>query len=198
MNETILRILTALIFLTGIGISIYSRSKADRETGERVSSRDEGAPIFLALRLGGLLLWLSTLAYLINPAWFEWSRASLPLWVRWLGIGLGIICDFLIFWLFRSIGSSISPTVGTRTNHQLVTHGIYRYVRHPLYSVGMAFFLSFALMADNWFFALLSIGAFVLLAIRLPNEEAHLIARFGDDYRNYMRTTGAFLPRLKR
>ena len=198
MNETILRILTAIIFLTGIGTSVYFRSKADRETGERVSSRDEGAPIFIALRTGGLLLWLSTLAYLINPPWFEWSRAGLPIWFRWLGVAMGAICDFLIFWLFRSIGSSISPTVGTRTNHQLVMHGIYRYVRHPLYSVGTAFFLSFALMADNWFFAALAIGAFVLLAIRLPNEEAHLIARFGDDYRNYMRTTGAFLPRLRR
>jgi protein-S-isoprenylcysteine O-methyltransferase Ste14 len=103
----------------------------------------------------------------------------------------------LIFWLFRSIGNSISPTVSTRTEHRLVTGGIYRYIRHPLYSVGTTFFLSFALMADNWFFAVMAVLAFVLLALRLPNEEAHLIEKFGDEYRDYIKSTGAFLPRLK-
>jgi len=39
--------------------------------------------------------------------------------------------------------------------------------------------------------------AFIAMAIRTPKEEANLIAKFGDEYRNYMKTTGAFLPKLK-
>ena len=45
--------------------------------------------------------------------------------------------------------------------------------------------------------ALLGILAFILMAIRTPKEEANLIAKFGDEYREYMRRTGRFLPRLK-
>ncbi len=197
MNENLFRIFAAAIFLTGISISIYHRSKADRETGERVSAKEEVRLLFLLLRLGGLTLWLSSIAYLIHPGWFDWSKAGFPLWVRWLGVGAGVICDLLIYWLFHSLGNSISPTVSTRREHRLVRHGIYHYVRHPLYSVGTSFFLSFALMADSWFFAAMAVIAFILLAVRLPNEEAHLIDRYGDEYREYMKATGAFLPRLR-
>jgi protein-S-isoprenylcysteine O-methyltransferase Ste14 len=197
MNENLFRIPVAIIFLTGIAISIWFRRKADVQSGEKVSVKAEGKPMFLALRLGGVVLWLSAFAYLINPAWLDWSKAGLPEWLRWFGVGLGIICDLLIFWLFRSIGAGITPTVATRREHRLVTSGPYRYIRHPLYTVGTTFFLSFALMADNWYFAGMAIFALLLLAARLPNEEAHLIEKFGDEYRRYMKTTGAFLPRFK-
>ena len=197
MNEYFFRIPAAIIFLTGVSISIWFRRKADVQSGEKVSVKDEGKLMFLALRLGGLLLWSSVFAYLINPAWMNWSKAGLPEWLRWSGMGLGITCDLLIFWLFRSIGTGITPTVATRKDHQLVTSGPFRYIRHPLYTIGTAFFLSFALMSDNWYFAGMAILAFLLLAARLPNEEAHLIEKFGDEYRNYMKTTGAFLPRSK-
>ncbi len=198
MNETFFRILAAVILFSAIGVSVYHRRKADRESGGRVSTRDEGKLMVLALRLGGLLLWLSAIAYLINPAWMAWSKAGLPLPLRWLGVGMGLICDLLVFWLFRSLGNSISPTVSTRQDHRLVTSGPYRYIRHPLYTFGTLLFLSFGMAADNWLFAVLAIFAFILLALRTPNEEAHLIAAFGDEYRDYMRTTGAFLPRLQR
>ena len=149
------------------------------------------------LALGGLLLWLSVIAYLIDPAWMSWAGASLPEWARWTGVLVGLSCVFLINWLFRSLGQGITPTVATRASHRLVKTGPYRYVRHPLYSIGTALFLSFALMAGNWFFAVMAVLAFILLAIRLPNEEAHLIEKFGDEYRQYMATTGAFVPRLR-
>jgi protein-S-isoprenylcysteine O-methyltransferase Ste14 len=37
--------------------------------------------------------------------------------------------------------------------------------------------------------------AFVMLLVRLPTEEANLLDRFGDEYRDYMDRTGRFLPR---
>jgi len=197
MNETAFRIAAALILLSGFAISVYFRQKADRVSGEKVSWKDEGLPMILALRLGGLVLWFSTLAYLINPAWMAWSKAGLPDPIRWLGVGLGAICIALIYWLFSSIGTGISPTVATRRDHRLVTHGPYRWVRHPLYPVATAWFIAFATIADNWFIGLLAIFALILLAARVPNEEAHLIEKFGDEYRQYIKRTGRFLPRLK-
>src|SRR5512143_926504 len=149
-TENIFRILAAIIFLTGISASAYFRRKADVQSGEKVSLKEEGKLMFVLLRLGGLLFWLGAFAYLINPAWMSWSKAGLPEWLRWLGVSIGIICDILLFWLFRNIGTGITPTVATRREHRLVTGGLYRYIRHPLYSIGTAFFLAFAVTSDNW------------------------------------------------
>jgi protein-S-isoprenylcysteine O-methyltransferase Ste14 len=196
MNETLYRILAAVILFTGVGISGYYRRKADRESGETVSRQVDGTVLMNIIRLGGLLLWFSPLVYLINPNWMAWSKIGLPEWARWFGIGLGVICVFGIYWLFSSIGSGITPTSATRTEHKLVTSGPYRWVRHPLYTIGSTFIVSFGLMADNWFIAALGILAFILMAVRTPREEANLIEKFGDEYRQYMQRTGRFLPKL--
>lgn len=63
--------------------------------------------------------------------------------------------------------------------------------------MGMVSYLSFAMLSANWFIALLSVAVFVILNIRLPQEEAGLIAKFGDEYREYMQRTGRFLPKFR-
>ncbi len=196
MNENIFRILAAIILLTGMGISSYYRIKADKETGEKISRKVDGSVMMNFIKIVGLILWLSPFVYLINPAWMAWSKIGLPEWVRGLGVGLGILCVLGIYWLFSSIGSGISPTSATRQQHMLSTKGPYRWVRHPLYTIGSSLFISFGMMADNWFIATLGILAFIGMAIRTPKEEANLIEKFGDEYREYMKRTGRFLPKL--
>lgn len=196
MNDNIFRILAALLLITGMGISSYFRRKADRETGEKISRKADGTAMMTFIRLGGLVLWLSPFAYLINPGWMAWSNIGLPEWVRWLGVGIGIFCDCGVYWLFSSIGSGITPTSATRAEHKLVTGGPYRWVRHPLYTIGSSMFVAFGMMADNWFIASLGVLAFIMMAIRTPKEEANLIEKFGDEYREYMKSTGRFLPKF--
>jgi protein-S-isoprenylcysteine O-methyltransferase Ste14 len=196
-NETLFRAMIAALFGTALCISAYYRRKADQVSG-KVSWRDEGLPTIVALRVSGLTLWLSVMAYLVNPRWMRWSQLRLPPWVRWLGAALGVTTLPLLYWLFRSIGTNITPTVATRTAHTLITHGPYRWVRHPLYSVGTMFFVSLSLLAANWFIGLMSAVALVQLVLRLPKEEARLIARFGDQYRAYMQHTGRLVPRVRR
>jgi len=157
----------------------------------------DGTPMMNAIRIGGLILWLSPFVYLINPSWMAWSKIGLPESIRWAGVVVGVLCVLGIYWLFSSIGSGITPTSATRKEHKPVTHGIYRYIRHPLYTIGSSFILSFGMMADNWFIALFGALAFILMAIRTPKEEANLIEKFGDEYREYMKRTGRFLPRFR-
>jgi protein-S-isoprenylcysteine O-methyltransferase Ste14 len=196
MNENIFRILAAIVLFTGAGISIYFRRKADQESGEKVSRRVDGSLMMTVIKIFGLLLWFSPLVYLLNPQWMAWSKIGLPDELRWLGVVLGVLCVFCIYWLFSSIGRGITPTSATRTEHTLVTSGPYRWVRHPLYTIGCSLFITFGMIADNWFIALLGILAFIAMAIRTPKEEANLIAKFGDEYREYMKRTGRFLPKV--
>jgi protein-S-isoprenylcysteine O-methyltransferase Ste14 len=128
----------------------------------------------------------------------RWAQVPLPACLRWSGAGMDVALLPLEYWMFRSIGTGITPTVATRDDHQLATHGPYRWVRHPLYSIGTGLFLAQSLISANWLVAFLSMVALRMLMLRLPKEEAQLIARFGDDYRDYIQRPGRLLPRLSR
>ena len=195
MNDNLFRILAGVIFIIGASISGYYRRKADREGGI-VSLAEEGLAITLTLRLFGLTLWASVFAWLINPTWMNWSRFDLPEWVRWSGVILGMLANALAYWIFSHLAHNVSPTVVAREKAQLVTSGPYRWVRHPLYSMGTIAYLGFALLAENWWIALLSILVFAVLAVRTLKEEAKLVEKFGDQYRDYMKITGRYLPKL--
>ena len=75
------------------------------------------------------------------------------------------------------------------------TSGPYRWVRHPLYSVGSMFFASLSVLPANWFMALATFSILLMLLVRLPKEKQKLMERFGDEYREYMKRTGRFFPR---
>ncbi|MPZ17665.1 MAG: hypothetical protein GEV06_07120 [Luteitalea sp.] len=90
---------------------------------------------------------------------------------------------------------NVSETVLTKNDHQLVTTGPYRWVRHPLYTTGVVLFSSIGLMAGGWLILLWAVIA--LIAVRLvviPREETHLVSAFGDEYPHYRRGTGSMLP----
>jgi len=184
------------IFVAGVGVGVYHRYKAER-AGEPISWDEEGVLVMVLLRVFGLIGWLSVITYLVSPVWMRWSEMPLPEWARWLGVITGIISVPLMYWLFSSIGKNITQTVKTRKEHELVTTGPYRWVRHPLYSVGTLLFLSFALMASNWFIGLATLMGLVMLMVRLPKEEQNLIEKFGDEYRNYMKRTGRLIPKYR-
>ena len=183
MNENIFRILAAVILLSYIGTSIYFRRKADHDTGEQVSSKDDSQLLVLVLRIGGVFLWFSPLIYAIHPAWMAWSKMNLPDSIRWAAGIVGFASLGLSRWTFKSLGTGVSPSVGTRREHKLSTSGPYRWIRHPLYVFATLAFLSIATLADSWFITALAMLPFVLLALRVPSEEAHLIEKFGDEYR---------------
>ena len=138
------------------------------------------------------------LAYLINPAWMEWSQLNLPGGLRLAGGPLGLVVLGLFYWVFQHLGTNVTPTAQTRATHRLVTSGPYRWVRHPMYSFGVILFAAYFLLTANWFVGLASSVSFALLAFRTREEETNLIKRFGDDYRAYMDRTGRFVPRLRR
>ncbi len=197
-DERIFRTVAAVLLVSTLSISGYHRHKAERAGEERSPAwREEGLLVAVGLRSAGLALMLSVAAYVLSPRRMEWSRLDLSSWLRWSGAGLGAASLPLAHWVFSSIGENITPTVTTRRDHELVTDGLYRWVRHPLYSVGSTFWVSLSLLAANWFMGLVSVAVLVMLLVRLPKEEAKLIERFGDEYRAYTERTGRLLPRLR-
>ena len=102
----------------------------------------------------------------------------------------GVLCLALGLWLFHrshaDLGTNWSVTLEVREKHQLVTHGIYRHVRHPMYlsllvySLGQALVLPNLLAGPSYGLAMALVFAF-----RLGPEERMMLEAFGKDYETY-------------
>ena len=193
-TETIFRLVTFILLAVALSISVYFRRQAEREGGQ-LRSR-EGQRLVVVLRLLGLFTILPLLGYLINPDWVVWARFPVPEWIRWLAAVVAVALIPVVYWIFSTIGNNISPTQVTRQNHQLITHGPYRWVRHPLYTTGFILAVALVLITGLWWCAVWMILPLVILLLRTPIEEARLVETFGEEYREYMKRTGRFFPKL--
>lgn len=194
-QENIFRAVLAAGFLALIAIALPHRLKSGASK-EPLDRRQEGLFILLTLRPVGFALWLGVIAYLISPAWMAWSSLPLPAWSRWVGVPVFATALGLLGWTLRSLGTNLTDTVVTRREHTLVTHGPYRWIRHPFYDAMALVIVAIGLIAANWFVFVAGAVVFALLAIRVTTEEGKLLARFGESYRVYRERTGRFLPRL--
>jgi len=194
-HDQTFRIVLIVASLIILPITLYHRLRS-QATGEKLDRRQEGFFILITLRPVGLAAALGFIAYMIDPSWMAWSAIHLPLWLRWAGVGLGVIAGGLLFWTLRSLGKNLTDTVVTRREHTLVTSGPYCWVRHPFYDAVALSILANSLAAANWFLAACGALLMALLVVRTRKEEENLLARFGDSYREHMRRTGRFLPRI--
>ena len=96
----------------------------------------------------------------------------------------------------KALGKNLTDTVVTRREHTLVTTGPYAFVRHPFYDTGILGVVAISLITANWFILLMGAAVMVLLIFRTKTEEENLLARFGESYREYMKRTGRFFPRI--
>ena len=193
--EQTFRFILILGFVVIIPIGAYHRIKS-QATGETLDRRQEGIFILATLRPIALAGVVGLVTYMINPAWMAWSSVALPNWLRWVGVVLGVTGGLLLVVTFRTLGKNLTDTVVTRAAHRLVTRGPYGWVRHPFYVASALAIAANSLVTANWWVALTGGIGFGLLVLRTRIEEEKLIERFGDDYKEYMKRTGRFLPRL--
>ncbi len=184
-DEQIFRVILVLGFVVVFPVGLYHRLKA-HASKDKLDRRQEGLFILLTLRPIGAAKMLGMLAYVIHPAWMAWSSVGLPLWLRWIGVPLGVMAATLLIVTFRSLGTNITDTVVTRARHTLVTDGPYRWVRHPFYVAFAVAMAADALVTANWFLALTGAVAVVLIVIRTRTEEQKLVERFGDQSKHYI------------
>jgi len=187
--------LVGVIVLT-MAVTVYHRVRA-ASSGEKIFHKDEGYVFATVLRLAGLCLWISTFGYLVFPASFQWASLPLHPGARWSGVVIGAGCSVLMYWTLSSLGKNLTDTVVTRADAILVTHGPYRWVRHPFYVTAALLMGSVTLLTANWLIGASSLLVLGLLAIRTPKEEQMLTERFGQQHRDYMAKTGRFFPRIE-
>nr|MDO8080198.1 isoprenylcysteine carboxylmethyltransferase family protein [Candidatus Freyarchaeota archaeon] len=148
--------------------------------------------------------------YLLVPPWHTWATfSSLPIpssfalfpsfnWMSWIGVGLGAFSLLLLVWVHRTLGTFWTATLELKPGHQLVTHGPYSRVRHPMYTASLLFMFATGFIATDWVILVVSALTIIIINKRIDKEEEMMLAHFGQEYRNYMQHTRRLLPRLRK
>jgi protein-S-isoprenylcysteine O-methyltransferase Ste14 len=194
--EIVCRLSVVLIMLAGMATGLVHRKRADR-VGGSVSRHEDPRWFWICMSFIGPPMLLGTLLFIVQPRWLDWSSMPLPSWARLAGLPLGLLGVASFHWMFTHLGRNVTPTSMPRPDATLVTSGPYRWIRHPMYTFGVLWYVSIALLTANWYLAASAVAAFVLLGLRSRIEERRLIEKFGDDYRQYKLVTGRFIPKWR-
>jgi len=147
-----------------------------------------------------VLLTLAWLGFLVPLIWIAspaFSFAEYPLRASPLIAGIACLAIGLGFFhrSHADLGSNWSVTLEVREQHRLITDGIYRRIRHPMYTALLLYSIGQALVIPNWVAGQSYLIAFgILFAFRVRAEERMMIDQFGDEYVKYAARTKRLVP----
>ena len=190
-----------LVYFAGMIVEVILRTPYERQRrqipkiDQRVS-RTEYA-LLAVFSVGGFFIPLIySLTSWLDFANYRWSPATKA---RVGSIGTVLLAAAI--WLFershRDLGSNWSPSLEITAQQTLVTQGVYRAIRHPMYASAWLLSLAQALLMQNWIAGPAGLAGFLpLYLVRVPREEHMMLEHFGDDYRAYCTHTGRIVLRL--
>lgn len=191
MIDIIFRILT---FILIVGLFIYWRVSAIQTEKEKPTnkislsaSRKIGRVIY---RIIQLVVLLSVFGLKVIPYAQTLQQQVIGFIVVLIGIGICMSARKAL-----SDNWTHAAEYQIKKSHQLITSGIYKYIRHPIYSGFAIIFIGAEIVAGSWLwvsFLALFIGAYA----QGKREEKILIAHFGDQYKTYMRHSKMLIPFL--
>jgi protein-S-isoprenylcysteine O-methyltransferase Ste14 len=191
--------LPKIIYVAGLIMAIVIRAPYSRRWRREMIEMDRMTLTdWLLLTFSSLGLVVIPVAYLVTFS-LSFADYHLPAWSALVGGALFAAALMLFGRAHADLGRNFSRWLQIRRGHALVTHGVYRFVRHPIYTAHILWGIAQPLLLHNW------IAGFSLLVVlvpmflyRIPREEEMMLERFGDEYRSYMDRTGSLVPRLGR
>jgi protein-S-isoprenylcysteine O-methyltransferase Ste14 len=193
-SELIFRIVFGALWVFHFWLRLHFQRKV-KGVGKYVLTNEKQEKFYFFLFA---LAYLMLLLYFITH-WIDFAHISIPIWLRWIGAVVTCVGIGLFGWTHQVLGLNWTAILALSEKHELVTSGPYRYVRHPMYTAFFIIGFGFLFLSANWLIGIIYIGTLLLMYIaRISAEEKMMIDRFGDSYRQYMKTTGRILPRLNK
>jgi protein-S-isoprenylcysteine O-methyltransferase Ste14 len=189
-NLIFIGVLIAYVAIRGV---FALRTRQNQEIVTRADGRDRA--LVIAVFVASIIL---PLLYIFTP-WLGFADYWLPQFALLVGAIAAIIGLWLFWRSHADLGRNWSITLEMRRGHELVTHGVYRTIRHPMYAA--IWLLSFAqgLLLKNWLAGWAAVAAFGLLYfVRVPREEQMMREFFGEQYHVYSQKTGRIFPGIGR
>jgi protein-S-isoprenylcysteine O-methyltransferase Ste14 len=182
----------AIVAEMAIRAPISRKQRKESKSERRVTTQEN-----IMLGLLFITMFFLPLVYSTTTL-FDFANYYLADWAGWLGMVL-ILLALIVFWRAHTdLGLNWSPSLEIRTDHKLITQGIYGYIRHPMYASQWLWVFAQPLLLQNWLAGFLNLFLFIpFYILRVGAEEKLMLDTFGDEYREYMLKTGAVIPRGK-
>jgi protein-S-isoprenylcysteine O-methyltransferase Ste14 len=196
INELFFRLvfsaLWVIFFANLIWVSYSARGPASKQTTRHAGRLRIAALVFTVIYFVGALLY-AVLPNLVMPL-----SMPFPDWLRLVMVGVAALGILFVSWGYRALGKNWAPSVsGVRKDTILVTTGLYAFVRHPIYLGASILLAALTVVAANSLILLPTLALLGLLYESIGEEEAMLIQRFGDEYRQYMKRTPRLIPKRR-
>ena len=127
-----------VVYLLGVLVEIVIRMPYERQrrrTTMMVEHVDTTEQALVGLLFCGIIFMPTT--YIFTP-WLERANYRMSVQAKRSSGGIGMVLLLVALWLFwrahRDLGQNWSPSLQLRQEHELVTRGVYRYIRHPMYA----------------------------------------------------------------
>ncbi|MEM7301192.1 MAG: protein-S-isoprenylcysteine O-methyltransferase [Pseudomonadota bacterium] len=187
----------ALVFLALLAacfaIRLWLTSGPDKEVAEQRHKSRESVMVFLVF-LGMALVPIVTIG---TPIFDFAAYIASPLQLT-AGIVVGVAGLFLFWRSHADLGKNWSAELELRREHELVVSGVYRFIRHPMYSAIFLIVFGQLLVLNNWIAGPLGLVAFLILYLmRIDAEELMMKDQFGDSWEEYADRTPRLIPHLK-
>jgi len=193
MDALTLKIIFMLGFVLMYGIrAIYAKDKKKNTIAmSRVDSTEK-----LLLLLATLGMWILPLLYVFTTV-FGFADYALPLWVSIVGVAVYTIGVMLFWKSHHDLGRNWSATLEVHASHELITKGIYKRIRHPMYSAIWLIVIAQSMLLPNAVAGLSGVVCFgTLYFMRVGKEEKMMTDECGAAYQTYMQKTGRLFPKL--
>ena len=140
-------------------------------------------PPLALVSIAALIMWFTKLA--LPPLWFPQHFDAVADVVKFAAIALGLLTALLGVIQFRRAQTTVDPR-SPEKSASLVTGGIYRFSRNPMYVGFVLWLLALSLQLEQlWSLALIPIFAGYMNRFQIKPEEQMLAAHFGNDYLDY-------------
>ncbi|MCC6948060.1 MAG: isoprenylcysteine carboxylmethyltransferase family protein [Bradyrhizobiaceae bacterium] len=170
----------------------YPYERKVKKNAIAATRRDTQELILLGISLSGL--GIIPIVYVFAGFGGFAERPFVPA-LAWAGL-VPALGSLWLFWrTHKELGRNWSVSLEVRDKHELITSGVYRYVRHPMYSAFFLWAIAQFLLLPNWVAGISGIIGFgTLYAFRVGREEELMLEAFGDQYRAYMARTARIVP----
>lgn len=132
-------------------------------------------------------------AFLLDVNLFTFE---IPLFLEFILVLIGIIGLGLIIIAFFQLNKNLSPFPTPKQYAGLLTRGVFKLIRHPIYTGILFLAFSIAVFQGSGYRLLISFLLLILFHFKTLYEEKKLAEKF-PEYEIYKNNTGRFLPKLK-
>lgn len=145
------------------------------------------------------MMFSTILVVIVEIVSIVFGTTILPLWARWIGVGIAILGVVVFIVAVITMRDSWRAGVSKSDMIELVTNGIFSISRNPAFLGFDLVYIGILLMFFNWILFAVSVFAVLMFHMQIINvEEDFLLETFGEDYLKYRNTVKRYLGKNKK